>query len=563
MDLTAILNHIVTFILSLYGNPALPRKIVQEVIDHMDDFISNVYIPSLKNDVLEVLKNENISDTSFKKIEQCFQKHSTVFDNVSTECKRFKILKTKGFIDYEECVIGKPFTEKLVGNEMLMVQECIYGIHVPLRKSLKLFLEIPGLFTQILEYMQLLFKESYVITNIIQADLWLKKYSEKVVGTIVLPLFIFYDDLEVGNPLGSHAGINKFGAVYASIASLPPHIASRLSSILFSTLVHVKDKNKSSNRKVFRKLIEELNFLQSQGIDVNVNGLKHLVKFRLVLILGDNLGLNGIFGLVESFRANYSCRLCKVSSEESSTMVVEDESKLRTRENYDEDVKNADVTKSGIKEACVFHEVDDFHMTENLSVDMMHDILEGVCVYIMRSLIYTFIFVKNDFTLHELNSRVQNFNFGPIESSNKPPSITMNRLKKMNLKLSAAEMLCLVRYFGLIVGHFIPENDEHWELYKILRQIIDIVTSPRIVPSDAKGLKNLIQNLNQIYQNLYDKLKPKFHHLIHYPRILLANGPCINFWSMRFESRHRQLKANAQSTSCSKNLLITIAPSKY
>ena len=36
-------------------------------------------------------------------------------------------------------------------------------------------------------------------------------------------------------------------------------------------------------------------------------------------------------------------------------------------------------------------------------------------------------------------------------------------------------------------------------------------------------------------------------------------GPCVNFWCMRFESRHRHLKSNAQGTCSSKNLLKTIA----
>lgn len=31
---------------------------------------------------------------------------------------------------------------------------------------------------------------------------------------IVLPIFLFFDDYEVGNALGSHSGIHKLGAVY-------------------------------------------------------------------------------------------------------------------------------------------------------------------------------------------------------------------------------------------------------------------------------------------------------------------------------------------------------------
>lgn len=273
------------------------------------------------------------------------------------------------------------------------------------------------------------------------------------------------------------------------------------------------------------------------------------------------MGINGVLGFVECFRANSFCRFCKANAEEAAVMTEEDKSKLRTEENYDQDLKKNNMSETGIKEPCVFHKVKNFHLTQNLSVDMMHDILEGVCVYVMRSIIYSFIFKYKYFTLESLNNRIQNFDFGFTENGNKPPVIQLNRIKnKLNLKISASEMLCLVRYFGLIVGDLIVDkSNESWKLYQHLRQIIDIVTSPRILRSDASELATLIKDLNTLYIKLYGNLKPKFHNLVHYPAILLANGPCINYWCMRFESYHRQLKATAVSTSSSRNLLVTIA----
>ena len=100
------------------------------------------------------------------------------------------------------------------------------------------------MFDRILNYMDELSRSNDIITNVIQADLWIRKYSGKFVNEIVLPIFLFYDDLEVGNCLGSHAGNQKLGALYASIACLPPQIASRLSSILFYSLIVTNDKKK-------------------------------------------------------------------------------------------------------------------------------------------------------------------------------------------------------------------------------------------------------------------------------------------------------------------------------
>ena len=43
MDLLFIVNHILKFILALYGNPNLPRKVVNIVIDYFHQFISEIY----------------------------------------------------------------------------------------------------------------------------------------------------------------------------------------------------------------------------------------------------------------------------------------------------------------------------------------------------------------------------------------------------------------------------------------------------------------------------------------------------------------------------------------
>lgn len=252
-------------------------------------------------------------------------------------------------------------------------------------------------------------------------------------------------------------------------------------------------------------------------------------------------------------------RICKITLECSRTLAIEDKSIVRTIKQYEKDVKSSSVLESDIKEKCVFNDIDDFHVVENGSVDLMHDLLEGVCIYVMQSVINSFVSIKNCFTLQLLNHRIQNFEWDS-RITNKPQIISESRFKKgMSMKMSAAEMLTFVRYFGLIIGDQVPKEDECWKLYLYLRRIIDIVTSPRVIAQDAKDLEKLIEKHNSLYLHLFGALKPKFHILTHYPRLLLELGPFVNFWSMRPESRHHQLKVIAEITNCKKNLLKTIA----
>lgn len=75
----------------LYGDPNLPRNIVQSVIIFVKDFIEYTFLSSLKNDVMNILQRENISAQSLNQINECFERYSQFFDSLDTECKRFSI----------------------------------------------------------------------------------------------------------------------------------------------------------------------------------------------------------------------------------------------------------------------------------------------------------------------------------------------------------------------------------------------------------------------------------------------------------------------------------------
>ncbi|XP_051164464.1 uncharacterized protein LOC127283553 [Leptopilina boulardi] len=454
---------------------------------------------------------------------------------------------------FQEFQIGNDFIEEIVGNETVQLPIMLKGINIPLRESLKTFLEIPGVFNEIMNYIKQLQEESTISTNILQGDFWKTKYFEKFKNDIVFPLNIFFDNVEVGNPLERH----KFTAIYASIACLPPRLKSKFHSFLFSSLINSENIPMCGNKNCFQMIIDELNHLNEKGILITVNNVVICVKFQLLLILSDNSELNGILGFNESNKKDYFCRICTVTSKESIEM--EDEKKLRNKNDYEKDVQQG-VRKNGIKEECVFNQVKGFHVMENITVDHMHDFFDGVCAYVMRGLLFTFIYEKQYFTLQTFNERIEK-DFSSIGNyCNKPPKITpQHLLNALPLKMSSSKMLNLVRYFGVIVGDLISENDCHWELYTCLRQIFDILLSPRTIRSDAKILKNLIENHNKLYKKFYGKLKPKFHSLFHYPRFLLQYGPIVNLWGLRFESYYQPIKQISLSTSYNENLLKTIA----
>lgn len=374
-----------------------------------------------------------------------------------------------------------------------------------------------------------------------------------------MPIFLFFDDYEVGNPLGSHSGIHKLGAVYVSIPCLPPHRQSSLNTIFLTLLFHSSDRQKFGNNIIFKPIIEELNFLRATGIDIDTDNFKGNIKFELGLITGDNLGIHSITGFVESFSSNYVCRICKVKKGEMRRQCYADESLTRNVEQYHLDVIEGDVSNSGIKEICVWHDVLGFNVLDNVGVDIMHDLLEGVCKYDLSFLLLYYVQDLKFFSLQVLNERIICFDYGPDKGS-KPSILFIEHLKKNTLKLSASEMMSFTRYLGLIIGDFIPRNEPVWELYILLRLILDLVTSPVLQKECSELLQTLVAEHHDLYLKFskYD-LKPKYHYMVHYHEMMKKFGPLLSVWSMRFEAKHRISKISANTSSNRRNICKTLA----
>ena len=137
MDLLYIINSLICFILALYGDCNLPRNIVQNVIEYFTNFTRQILLPSLKKDLMDILKEHNLPNQVLRQIDNCFSNHSSIFDHVSNETKRLNILRTKGFVDFKEYIIGHFLENCTVENELRYVLERMYATHVPLKRTLK------------------------------------------------------------------------------------------------------------------------------------------------------------------------------------------------------------------------------------------------------------------------------------------------------------------------------------------------------------------------------------------------------------------------------------------
>ena len=180
----------------------------------------------------------------------------------------------------------------------------------------------------------------------------------------------------------------------------------------------------------------------------------------------------------------------------------------------------------------------------------MHDLLEGALQYEVKLMLQRMIYNERYFTLSFLNTRLENLELGYMESKNRPTLLLEKNVRaptglslKQNGKsgnihkhvckhymnlctclLLASQMWLLARVLPLLVGDQIPDDDESWDNFLRMMEIVDRLFCPQLTEDDAVYIKWLIADHHKDFVTLYpDKsIIPKMHFMIHMPRLIIG-----------------------------------------
>lgn len=78
----------------------------------------------------------------------------------------------------------------------------------------------------------------------------------------------------------------------------------------------------------------------------------------------------------------------------------------------------------GVKERFIFNQLPNFHIAENHSLDLMHDLFEGVASDTIGKVLTNLVCVTKIISLETLNYRISTFDYGELEKSAKPRPLT-------------------------------------------------------------------------------------------------------------------------------------------
>ncbi len=314
LDENGILHEAALFTAKLRSNPKIPLSVVNDIVQSCTEFLTPV-VRAVKQEVHSVLEDYSVPEGRSASLLQMLDVIEKPFEGLDTTWKQTKYLRQKGFyvesraFTIDSCLI--PFTDDQ-GLPSYRVKR-VTGEYVSQKALFEKILSLPGVVKCVIEHMS---QEDGMISDFRDGLLWknhpLRNRYRNCKDVIVILVFDFYDDLETANPLGSHAVIHKVGMKYTVVKAFKPMYNSKLENILLNMVI---DSSERATSDVFDIYLDEMSELENKGFQLNVDGQQYTVFIVMVQVIGDNLGLNSMLGYVESFTANYPCRLCKLPRE--------------------------------------------------------------------------------------------------------------------------------------------------------------------------------------------------------------------------------------------------------
>lgn len=167
--------------------------------------------------------------------------------------------------------------------------------------------------------------------------------------------------------------------------------------------------------QILASLIKDLKILETEGI--KIKGVLNKVKGSIVFIVDDNLGSHEIGGYSTNFNSTpISCRFC-LSVVDMWNIFKDDLFARRNRDTHARHVSMLQINPIynsiyGIKFDSPFKELSNFHISNMLPFDPMHDLLEGIVPMALKLIIDSFHFVISTYSKGRAKGKTAKSQYG-------------------------------------------------------------------------------------------------------------------------------------------------------
>ncbi|XP_062705148.1 uncharacterized protein LOC134287393 [Aedes albopictus] len=383
----------------------------------------------------------------------------------------------------------------------------------------------------------------------------------------VIRMSVYQDDVELGNAFSSRAGKNKISNICFRIQNFPEKWNSSPSTIFPVIFVLSSLAKKHGYNKILEPLIHDLKKLE-QGVAVFYGEEKVILKATVTAFCGDSLAMHDVFGLLGP-SAKYFCRVCTISRPEFHDDPTK-ECPLRDAAWYATNLAAVQCgeqspTECGLK-ACgsILNELPNFHITDNWTLDVMHDLAEGIIPLTLQLVMGRYVKQKDlRFTKSFINHRISTFNFGYVDRKNRPmANITDEMLSAPGvhrMKQTATQNFVFLRAFPFLFGHRIPVDCKFMLMIGHLINITRILLSPVVSADMLAWLDEHVRLYNELFFENFQRRINKSHHLQHYSELIRRSGSAKQFNCLPFEQKNKPLKNQAATCRNFKNICKSVA----
>lgn len=526
------MRNMIDSVLALLTAEQISKTIAKNIFNQMNMVFSltNELLNSYLKSNLPLYKNSNVEELN----NLFFQNISNILSMYCSEYYIIKNLKQKpNFVEPISKVIGSRIDmtyDRKIGRYIENTKICEF-YYVPLKATLECLFKNQNFVSNFFDTNHICkdgIYQKFCCGNMYKAS----QFHQRNPNAIRLQLY--YDDFRLTNNK-SNVSV-KMGGVYFTIENVPRILNSHIDNIHLLALFHTIDlKNYGQSfNTILYPIVEEIKDLENSGI-TTANGQ---ILGTLVSYAADNLALHTSYGMFESFSARFFCQHCKITKEASTSTVSENEQTLRTFE----DIRylfGSNLSQSfdrvsdgiGMKRYSYLNDIQHYDIFANLTIDVLHDLLEGSIPLTLRKFLQKAIDLKK-IELDKINEKILLFDYGISNSKNKPTEISLDE----HMGNSASQKLVLFLHFPFIFHELISDDEmrPYWETLSYLLGITKICLSADITENDLSLLESYIENYLKTYiSNYKGTLVPKQHYLTHYPRVIRNMGPPVTMWTMR------------------------------
>jgi hypothetical protein len=531
-------------------------SIVETVSDH-----SEILQQSLKEQLEEFLRAKQLdNDPTALQLLSKFSRPSTFTKLRSNHLQNKAVKKNFLFVEPREIPLGARTDTVSSGRKRRKVESFQY---ISIIETLQALMSIE-------EHRDILTNEtvcacdsrfkSFRDGNKYQSSPYFAKYPNS------LRITLYYDDVEITNPLGSRTGIHKLGCFYFTIQNMPPYLKTKLDNIFVLAFCYAEDMKKYGVNAILRAFVDEMKLLESdEGVRATFDE-NFVLRAVLTSVAADSLAAHELLGFM-SCSANFFCRQCLLTREELHQSPMHP-APLRTETQHQKALEKK-TENCAVLFDSVLNELRLFHSTTNYVFDVMHDFLEGICKFTLKFVLHHYIFVKKSIIVAELNRRIHNFHYGPANSKDRPSSNFLQKsIKDLNdscVKQKAVQVWLLMRSLPFLLHDIVKTEIEdgvtHIHLIVLLNKVFAMFTNT----CQTEGLLQYAHCLYGQYLRLLTKLQPnvrfinKLHHITHYFLCTRESGPLNDFSCLHFEGFHKRAKAVTKLCHNFKNIPKSVA----